>query len=172
MYFDLIPMGDAVARRISPDRKYLTSLRHHPAVVTDPPRMEWRLTSAFAGDWMRVIDATRVVSLRARDVLEPLLGPMDVVQWLPAIVRTVADVPLDCWVMHFPEPPDIYDAARSVIGPSGLPTQPVISATKVAGHEIIGPRSQSRTFVSDKVLAAMRASGLNGYEILGSHTPV
>ena len=171
MFYDLIPMAPSVAMRVSPDRRSLKDLQMHPQVVTTPPQIEWRLQDEFVGDWTWTVEMTRVVSRRARDVLEPALGPLDVVQWLPATVRTVDDVPIDCWVMHFPAPPDIYDERLTVFGPSGLPMRPVLSAQKLAGHEIVGPRSQSQTLVSAAVLTAMRAAGLTGYEILGSHTP-
>ncbi|NKY39073.1 hypothetical protein [Cellulomonas septica] len=148
-------------------RRFLSKLNFEPGWREDVPTLAWTLSEPGRPDWVSTIELARLVSDRTRAVLEPLLGPEDRVQWLPATLTTSEGEVLPYWVMHFPEPFDPYDERRTVRGPSGLPLPggAVVSRARAAGHDVVAPPLEvSSLFVSDRVLMAMLDARLTGWD--------
>ena len=99
------------------DRAFIRDLNYAPGRRSDYHQpIEWQLQIERPTDWICTIEQARAVSPAVREVVEPLLGPTDEVQWIPATVRTREGEPLPYWVMHFPHPVDIYDEDRTIRG--------------------------------------------------------
>ncbi|QHT54718.1 hypothetical protein GXP71_00440 [Cellulomonas sp. H30R-01] len=160
---DMLPLAFASSDL---HRSFCDSLNMVPGLRTDVPELAWHYDEPGSPDWASTIERTRLVSARTRKVLEPLLSPADSVQWLPATLTTSGGECLTYWVMHFPAAFDPYDPVATVRGPSGLamPGTEVLSAARIAGHEIFAPPQQVDTvFVTERVINAMRDNGLTGW---------
>jgi len=170
-YFQVIAAPVPTARRLSADRDFVRKLRFTPGWRDDAPAIEWQLQIDQPTDWVRTIDQARAVSPAVREVVEPLLGPDDEVQWIPATVRTREGEPLPYWVMHFPHPVDIYDEDRTIRGASPIPMSAALSAAKLEGHTVVPGPLTSYTYLAEPVLKAMQQRGLTGYSIEKRHRP-
>ncbi|UJP40424.1 hypothetical protein [Cellulomonas palmilytica] len=170
-YFQVIATPVPTARRLSADQDFVRKLRFTPGWRMSPPSIEWQLQIDQPTDWVRNIDQARAVSPAVREVVEPLLGPADEVQWIPATVRTREGDPLPYWVMHFPHPTDIYDEDRTIRGASPIPMSAALSAAKLEGHTVVPGPLTSYTYLAEPVLQAMKERGLTGYSIEKRHHP-
>lgn len=128
------------------------------------PHLEFPSPEPPMLDWLPDTTSRRVLSSRAREVLEAVAGADDHLQWLPADVVTPDGAHVRYWVMHFTETPDIYDRERTDFGPSGLPMRWVVSRSKVVGRRIFAPPFLGEVFVvDDGVRAAIDAAALTGF---------
>ncbi|UJP40430.1 hypothetical protein [Cellulomonas palmilytica] len=160
------------AKRVSGDRAFIRDLNYAPGRRSDYHQpIEWQLQIERPTDWICTIEQARAVSPAVREVVEPLLGPTDEVQWIPATVRTREGEPLPYWVMHFPHPVDIYDEDRTIRGASPIPMSAALSAAKLEGHTVVPGPLTSYTYLAEPVLKAMQQRGLTGYSIEKRHRP-
>ena len=55
------------------------------------------------------IGGMRICSNRLKDLLEDLCPKIDKVQWLPVYVTDLAGKREECFILYFPEPPDVLN---------------------------------------------------------------
>lgn len=147
------------------DSTFRYRLKSEEGPVVDPPVLTWaRRKPGRPQEWAGTVDAIRLLSPLARHVLDEHAGPADDLQWLPATVTTLEGEALPYWVLHFPTWFDLLDEEYTNWGPSGLPMRWVLARAKLDGHAVfIVPQLSDIVIVTDRVLDALRESGVAGY---------
>lgn len=156
----------ALATHPAEASRFTRRLRHRPGPRDSAPFLQWQMPTTDVFDWPWNDNGACVLSDRARSVLEPLLGPDDHIQWLPASMLTPDGEPLPYWVAHFDEPLDIYHDALTDRGPSPIPYRWTLSLSKAAGHHVFAPPSRGNLVIVSVVVAdAIRAANLTGISL-------
>ena len=115
-YFILESDGEAQGQVASSTQgpeagRFVHSLRHTPGARDGAPVLEWQMATEDVFDWPWNSSLADLLSDRARTVIEPLVGPDDHVEWIPASVLTPEGVSMRYWVVHFVQPLDFYHEA-------------------------------------------------------------
>jgi hypothetical protein len=149
------------------------------------------LTVGTVVDYLANSMAFRLCSQRLRDAIDRSLSALDLVQWLPVVVRDRKQTELPYWAIHFPEPPNVINMSKSVLYfpdpkvvasrpvlamDSPKPTDPVIvkaclDANLVAGRRFFGFRNDSvHLIVADDVKNEIERAECSGMKF--SRVPV
>jgi hypothetical protein len=143
-------------------------------------RWSWRAQTE-PPDFPFTADTVRLVSARARAILEARLGAADDIQWIPAALESERAGRLEYWIAHFPTHFELLDPVATSRGSNGVPIHHVFSAERLDGHAIAAyslPARQHRRrdrvitlpsmtaaltwIVSREVAEALVASGVTG----------
>ena len=124
---------------------------------------EFQLEQGDFADYQSDIMGFRICSDSLRQILDAVAGPQDVIQWLPVWVTHEAGDRRRYWVLHFPEPPDLLDLARTErSGPSIV--RAALDSRKAEMHEVMpSPDGSSYCFViSSRVRATLEKARCTG----------
>lgn len=134
--------------------------------LSDQPdlHVRWTIDAAEVTDWPRAI-GSRLVSNRAREVLQANLGQRDRIEWVPSTVVTTNGVEHEFWVpVFFPwmdvEP--LLHPEHTTRGPGGL-IRWVLQEDRLPGHEVFAVEPLgSEVVVSSRVRAELEKAGITG----------
>ncbi len=114
-------------------------------------------------DWLGTVHDIRLVSRRFREVVEPLLGEGDEIEWIDAPFTGFDGVEHEYFIPHFASTFDMYDETYTDWGPSGLPIRWVLSRAKLDRHALFAPFGVGVVMIArDDVATAMKNAGLRG----------
>ena len=98
--------------------------------ISDWDVLRLELGEGVVVDYLANTFAFRLCSQRLRDVIDRSLSALDVVQWLPVVVKDREQTELPYWVLHFPEAPSVINMSKSVLyfpDPKVVASRPVVA---------------------------------------------
>ena len=107
----------------------------------------------------------RLCSARLRNVLEQQKSAYDIFQWLDVVVESPAER-RTYYILHFPEPPDVLDADKTLFAGGDFVVKPVFSRAKVSAHSVFSyvKGGGLSLFVSSDVRSVLESHGLTGMQ--------
>jgi hypothetical protein len=130
--------------------------------IPDWKILHFELKPGLLVDYLANRFAFRLCSERLREVIEQGRDQGDVVQWLPALVRTPGGKELPHWILHFPEVPDVLNKSKTVFaGP--MVVKAVLDSNLVDGHRVFSfPNEDLRLIIATEVKEAIEGAGCSG----------
>ena len=138
--------------------------------IDDWSRLRFQLGKGIVVDYLANSFAYRLCSDVLRRTLDSRRSPVDVVQWLPAIVSDPMGKELPYSILHFPEVPNVLNLTKSVLsGP--MIVKAWLDGRLVDGHRIFSfPQDTLRLVIAGEVKAAIESSRCTGMKF--SRVPV
>jgi len=138
--------------------------------IIDWKILNFELQPGLLVDYLANSFAFRLCSERLREVIEQGRGQGDVLQWLPALVKTRDGQELPCWILHFPQVPDVLNRSKTVFaGP--MIVKACLDANLVEGYRVFSfPNEDLRLIVADEVKDAIEKAGCSGMKF--SRVPI
>jgi hypothetical protein len=134
------------------------------AEVDDWPPLEVAVEADELIDYLPNNVGPPLCSERMRGVIEQALGPLDHVQWLPAVVVDIFGTKHSYFVLHLPDDVDILDEAKSIIVDEDVVVKPVISLAKVKSRNLVRVRKSSTLFLTEQLRQVLYAAHCSGVD--------
>ena len=160
--------GLAVAS--APDDPELDRRLANGGWIDDWSPIRFKLDKGIVVDYLANSFAYRLCSDHLRRTLDRERTPVDVVQWLSAVVSDPMGNELPYSILHFPEVPNVLNLTRSVLsGP--MIVKACLDSHLVDGHRIFSfPQETLRLVIAAEVKAAVESSRCTGMKF--SKVPV
>lgn len=138
--------------------------------VEDWQPLVFQLTEGELTDYLANDLGFRLCSERLKQILQAHAAADDSLQWLPIEVQQ-AGKKIPCFILHFPDPPDVLDRDNSILARDFV-VKPVLSKKKLAGHQVFAypGAGELKLFVAEPVRTAIKEAKYTGMEL--SRAPV